>query len=308
MGKKTILVWGVVVLLVCVASGKAQATLDLVGTRSIGMGGGLRASASGESAVLLNPAGLVLTKAYVLTALYQFRVSDSAHLVNVSVVDSLTTMIAAGVFYSYSHAEPSRHIAATSGGLNPFHLAETVQTHEAGLALAYNLSDFLLLGLNIRYVNIEVEQPEGTPDGWIRDTTHTASMDVGAIVRPWQGLHIAVVGHNLIPIEGLEFPMQLGLGLAYQFGTYLLAEFDTVLDFSTDETAAASFHGGLEAFIKNAVALRGGVAYDMLQEATYVTAGLGFVTRKLGLDFGMRQMVDAGAETLVAFSLRLFMK
>ncbi len=284
----------------------AAATLDLQGTRSVGMGGGLRASAAGESAVLVNPAGLFLTKSYVINALYQFRVSDSAHLVNVSVVDSMTTMLAAGLFYSYSHAEPSRHIAQ-GGGLTAFHLEETLQTHEAGLALAYNISDFLLIGLNIRYVNIEVEQPTGTPEAWVRDTTHTASMDIGGILRPWQGLHIAVVGHNLIPIEGTQFPMQLGMGLAYQFGSYLLAEFDTVLDFSTDETLAASFHGGAEIFIKNTVAIRGGAAYDMFQEATYVTAGLGVVTRKVGLDFGLRQMVDAGAETLVAFSIRLFM-
>ena len=303
MAKKIILV----AALVCMGSGTAHATLDLQGTRSVGMGGGLRASASGESAVLVNPAGLFLSKSYVMTALYQFRVSDSAHLLNVSVVDSLTTMIAAGVFYSFSQAEPSRHIAR-AGAIGPLHLEETIQTHEAGLALAYNLGDFLLLGLNIRYVNITVEQPEQTPDDFIKETIHTASMDVGAILRPWQGLHIAVVGHNVIPIEGVEFPMQLGMGIAYQFGTYLLAEFDTVLDFSTDETMAASFHGGAEVFIKNMVALRGGAAYDTFQEATYATFGLGIVTRKIGLDFGLRQMVEGGAETLLAFSLRLFMK
>ena len=307
MAKKIFLVLGLVGALVCGGAGVAEATLDLQGTRSIGMGGGLRATASGESAVLMNPAGLFLTRGYVLSGLYQFRVSDDAHLMNVSVVDSLTTMIAAGVFYSYSHAEPSRHIAM-SGGLAPFQLAETIQTHEAGLALGYNLSDFFLIGLNVRYVNITVDQPDGTPSDWVRESTHTGTMDVGIILRPWQGLHIAAVGHNLIPIEGTEFPMQLGMGIAYQFGTYLLVEFDTVLDFSSDETMAASFHGGAELFVKSLVALRAGAAHNMVYEATYVTAGLGVVTQKVGVDFGLRQMVEGGAETLIAFSLRFFMK
>ncbi len=307
MGKKAALfaVWAGI--LVATPGGRAWAAPDLQGTRSIAMGGGLRASASGESAVLLNPAGLALTKAYSLNALYQFRVSDSAHLMNVSVVDSMTAALAAGLFYSYGNSEPSRHIAQ-AGGFSAFHLQETIETHEAGLALAYDLGGFLLLGLNVRYVNIEVAQPEGTPDAYVKDTTHTAAIDVGAILRPWQGLHLAVVGYNLIPIEGTQFPMQLGMGLAYQFGSYLLAEFDTVLDFTTDEAMAASFHGGAEIFIKNMVALRGGAAYDTFQEATYVTAGLGIVTRKIGLDFGLRQMVEGGAESLLAFSLRVFLK
>jgi len=307
MAKKTILVVGLAAALICGGAGEAGATLDLQGTRSIGMGGGLRATASGESAIFMNPAGLTLTKSYVLSALYQFRVSDEAHLFNVSVVDSLTTLIAAGVFYSYSHAEPSRHIAM-SGGLNPFHLTETIQTHEAGLALGYNLSDFFLIGLNTRYVNITMDQPSDTPTDFVKESTHTGTMDVGAILRPWQGLHIAVVGHNLIPIEGVQFPMQLGMGIAYQFGTYLLAEFDAVLDFSTDETVAASFHGGAELFLKNMVAIRGGAAHNMIWEDTYVTAGLGIVTQKVAVDFGLRQMVEGGAETLIAFSLRFFMK
>ena len=81
-----------------------------------------------------------------------------------------------------------------------------------------------------------------------------------------------------------------------------------MLDFTTDEAMAASFHGGAEIFIKNMVALRGGAAYDTFQEATYVTAGLGIVTRKIGLDFGLRQMVEGGAESLLAFSLRVFLK
>ena len=54
-------------------------------------------------------------------------------------------------------------------------------------------------------------------------------------------------------------------------------------------------------------ALRGGVIFDTKADNTYVTGGLGFVYKKIGLDFGMRQMVDGGAETLIAFSIRMFL-
>jgi hypothetical protein len=48
--------------------------------------------------------------------------------------------------------------------------------------------------------------------------------------------------------------------------------------------------------------------HDTYRQATYASGGLGFVTNKLGFDFGLRQMVDGGAETLIAFSVRLFVQ
>lgn len=279
------------------------------------MGGALRASAVAENSVLLNPAGLTLARTYVVNAIYQFRVSDSASLVNASIIDSVTTGVAAGLFYSFSHASPT-HVLATSTQDN-IQIENIIQTHEAGLALGYCLSNMFHLGINARYVYMDVEQTAMAevgglqqavtlPEAFVLETKHTATLDVGGIVRPWGGLSIGVVGHNLVPIKGPAFPIQLGLGLAYAFGTRFLAEFDSVLDFSRDETVVASFHGGGELFLADMVAVRAGVMHDMFREATYASGGLGLVTRKVGLDFGLRQMVDGGAETLIAFSVRLF--
>jgi hypothetical protein len=100
----------------------------------------------------------------------------------------------------------------------------------------------------------------------------------------------------------------LGMGVAYAFGTRLLAEFDAVLDFDRAESVKASYHGGIEVFLAERYAIRGGVLHDTIRDGTFVTGGLGFVSRKIGLDFGLRQMVDGGAETLVAFSVRLFLQ
>ena len=294
------------VLLLALWAAPAGAALDLLGTRGIAMGGALRASPSGESAVLLNPAGMTLTRSYVINALYEFRVSDSASLLNASVVDSLTSRVAAGLYYSFSHATPSRVLSL--GGGKVFELEETRMTHEAGLAMSYPVGTYLHLGVSTRYVNISVEQPDNTPkEAVVEDDINSVTGDIGGIITPLEGLRIAVVGYNLIPVEGTEFLTLLGLGISYTFGSRFLAEFDTVLDFTREETAAASYHGGLELFLGQNVALRGGFMHDTVREASYASGGLGFISRKMGVDFGLRQMVDGGAETLLAFSIRLFM-
>ena len=286
--------------------GTASAALDLLGTRAIAMGGALRASPSGESSILVNPAGMTLMRNYLVSGLYQFRVSDEASLVNVSVVDSVTNKIAAGLFYSFSHATPTKVLALP--GSKHLDLEETRQTHEAGLALAYPIGSYLHIGLLTRYINITVDQPEDTPEALLEEDTDTATIDIGAIIVPFKGLNIAIVGYNVIPVEGDVFPIQLGLGISYNFSGRFLLEFDSVLDFTRDETVAASYHGGAELFLARMVALRAGYQYDTVREAQYVCGGLGFVSRKMGVDVGLRQMVDGGAETLLAISVRMFVK
>ena len=293
-------------LAMILAPAPVLAALDLQGTRSIAMGGALRASPTGESAILLNPAGMSLLRNYIVSGLYQFRVSDEASLVNAAVVDSATNRIAAGLFYSFSHANPTRTLALAGGGA--FALEDTIMTHEAGIALAYPFGTYLHIGLITRYVNISVEQLENTPPEAQLEDIDTVTMDVGAIVCPFDSLRIAVVGYNVIPVEGYAFPIQLGLGISYAFGSKFLAEFDTVLDFSREETVAASYHGGVELFVASLVALRAGFQHDTVREASYASGGVGFITKKVGVDLAVRQMVDGGAETLLAVSIRMFVQ
>ena len=320
--------WAVVVALLVLVSAPAEAALDLQGTRSLGMGGALRAAPAGESAMLLNPAGLRLTNAYMIFGLYQFRVSDSASLVNTSIMDSTTSGLAAGVFYSFSHASPSRHVPYKPN--DPLLLQETIETHETGLSLAYVLFSRLYVGLTAKYVHYDLKQIY-MPYNTLKDTDppiptaddvsiDTFTIDVGAILQLFDGLHIGVVGYNLIPVQydklvnnvptrvnSDTFPLSMGLGISYLFSQRLLAEFDAVMDFTTEETITSSFHGGAELYLGDMFALRGGVIFDTKADNTYVTGGLGFVYKKIGLDFGMRQMVDGGAETLIAFSIRMFL-
>jgi hypothetical protein len=284
----------------------AAAAQDLTGSRSIAMGGTLRAAPSGETALLLNPAGLTLNRNYIINGTYQYRGSDSASLLNVSVMDSVTKKLAAGLYYNFVYASPTRTLAQQGG--KTFALEETLNTHEGGLALAYPLGDMLHLGVTGKYVYVDVSQPDKTPEEAIDEGADGFTMDFGAILRIIPQLNIAATFHNAIPIDHDTYPRQLGLGVSYAFGTVVLAEFDTVLDFDRAEVIKPSYHGGAEVFLGGAYAVRGGVQHDTVRQATYATGGLGYVSRKLGFDFGLRQMVDGGAETLIAFSVKLFVQ
>jgi hypothetical protein len=283
----------------------AVAAQDVYGTRSLGMGGALRAAPSGDSAVLLNPGGMTLTRAFQISSLYQYRVSDSASIFNASVVDSVTTRVAAGLFYTLTHASPERRLAL--GGGKTFDLNETITNHEAGLALAYPIGNILHLGLTNKYVRHEVQQPDNTPDSLKTDGTQGYTLDIGGVLTVIPNLNLAVTGHNMVAVHPTYYPRLLGLGASYAMGTTFLAEFDSVLNFSSAETLKASFHGGAELFLAQTYALRAGAMHDMLREATYVTAGFSLISPKIGVDVALRQMVAGGAETMIAASVRVFL-
>lgn len=292
------------VLSLLVLGGVATAARDIQGVRSLGMGGTLRAAPGGANAPVLNPAAMSLMRTYVLGGNYQYRGSDAASLVNASIVDSITAKVAAGLYYNFAHASPDRTLALPGGA---FKLDEQLVTHEVGLALSLPLGQVFALGLTGKYVNIQGELPENAPEGLRTADVSTVTVDVAGMLRLADRFFLGAVGYNLGAVEDTTFPRSLGLGVAAQL-SLLLLEFDTVLDFSSAESVKPSFHGGAELTLDQKYSLRTGVQHDRLREATYVSGGLGLSASKLGLDFGLRQMVAGGAETLIGFSLQLLMQ
>jgi hypothetical protein len=292
-------------LAVAIGGASAAAAQDLMGTRALAMGGTLRAAPAGDSAILLNPAGLALTKSYTINGMYLYRASDAGSLMNISIVDSVKTRVAAGLSYSYGHATPELTIPLGGGKL--FALKETINTHEVALAAAYPFAQVFHVGMTAKYAYQSFDQPEDTPEAARKSTAKGFTLDAGAVLRPFPALNIAAVGYNLVPVDDVVFPRLLGLGVSYAFGTLFLAEFDTVLNFSAAEKVKASYHGGGELFLGGSYALRGGIMHDTLRDATYAAGGLGLVASKIALDVGLRQMVSGGAETVFATSLRLFL-
>jgi hypothetical protein len=290
-------------LVVLAAPQGARAERDVVGARATAMGGALRASASGNAGILLNPAGMSLTRTYVVGSQYQFRGADRANKFTATIVDSITTRVAAGLSYTYMWASPERVLALPEESVR---LDESHKAHDFNFALSVPLGEWLTIGTSGRYVNYKVSLPEDTPEEIRGADISDFTMDAGAVVRLGQLLRIAVVGHNLIPADSQLYPQSLGMGAAVSFGQ-LTAEFDTVLDFDSDpEGLTTVYQGGLEAFLADRYALRGGVMHQTYWGATHISFGAGVVTRRVGVEFALRQQVDGGKATLFTLSLNMY--
>lgn len=261
---------------------------DMVSTRALGMGEALRAGGSGAAAVYLNPAALPNAKQYVVEAEYQTRWVDSTHMIGVSIVDTVTAALAAGVYYTFATTSPE--FAGNS---------VDVTTHEVGLALAYPFGGLFSFGATPKYFNTNGTAAD--PD----DEVSHFTFDIGAVLHPFGALSFAAVGANLLN-EPPTVRRQLGLGASWGMTDFLLLEFDARLDFDRREDVSPRYGGGGELFLADLFALRGGMVHESKEDATFATFGIGFVSPAVAVEFGMRQQIAAGDETLLSFALRVF--
>lgn len=163
---------------------------------------------------------------------------------------------------------------------------------------------------------------------------HVVTFDLGATLRIIDELYLGVVGHNLWA-HGFELPTRLGLGLGYRYGERLTLAFDAVIDFTSaqrctleaqpsqgaagnpmlaDSLCATSepelsyrLGGGLEYILMSKIPLRLGYQFESPLSAHHITGGVGYynLEHNFGLDFSLRQGVNAGAETVLLIGLRI---
>jgi hypothetical protein len=270
---------------------------DTIGARALGSGEAQRATATGASATQLNPAGAGLIRAYVLEGSYGFRPEDDATVAGGSVCDSVTSRMAACVYYNYFSTEPD------GGGRT---------LHDVGLTLALPLGEKLSIGATGRYVDYTEQGADALPEDNSRDGDMV--FDFGGIVRLTPTLNVGVVGYNLVGHDEDNFPRGIGAGLGFQPLPQLSLGADGVwnLDAPADQSTGRYGLGG-EYFVSAADGQQGypirlGYVYDAKNDGSYLTAGLGFMTPRVGVDAGMRyQVAGEGDEIAVIFGLRVFM-
>jgi hypothetical protein len=278
------------------AGARAQTSLgpDILSPRAIAMGEALRAAASGALATTLNPAGIVLTRSYVLEGSYGYRPDDHANIQSVSICDSVTTRVGACLYYDHLSGD------LTLDG------AGSRYRHEVGLSMAVPLADGLSIGVTNKYVSYS-EQP---PDVTVTDLSHTGYLlDAGLNYRLMPSLSVAFVGYNLIGGDQGVFARALGFGAAWNLSPQILVAADGRYDLERD---VGRWGGGAEYLISGAEGQQGfplrlGYVYDSGLSASYLTGGLGFMTPRVAVDVGARKQVSRGDELLVQFSLRVFL-
>jgi hypothetical protein len=264
---------------------------DFVGVRALGMGGALRAAATGDAAPMLNPSGAAMVKAYAVEAAYQHLRPGGGHTLHASVVDGTSAYnIGAGLYYSFT--------TASQAGV-------ATKTHDAGLSLSAPLGERVFLGATGRYLW----------DKWSRSDTGDVShrgftLDTGLTVRLAQRLSLAAVGYNLMRLDSQRAPRMFGAGAAFAPIAELLVTADTLVDFTDADPnrgAAVSVMGGAEYVVASKTALRLGGGRDALREGAFVAGGLSLLSEIGALDAGLRQDV-AGRDkaTFIGVSMRLF--
>ena len=335
------LVLGTVVFLR--SGGPVQAAEPAAGTRSLAMGDTLRAAATGSEGVLLNPSGMAITRMLTAAAFYSLRVQTLGHVLHASISDSLMQKwLALGLYYNFVYETPHFAYKLNEGGgssrIVVVQDSKIVRTgSESGIVIAVPISDRFSLGGTVKYGNYSLAST--LTDGSVPadfnyqspriDMDHNVDLgsignvvtfDLGFTARIYDELRLAVVGQNLWP-HGIELPSILGIGLSYRPSSRWLLAGDGVVNFTgsvictgmppdpcTETTNRNTWRLGLgfEYSIADKVPVRAGYMYDNDLGAHHVSGGIGYFSQDLGfgVDFAMRQRVEAGNETVLLLGLR----
>lgn len=276
----------------CVAAFVSPALADGIlfpTPRPLGMGGAMRAIATGDAAPQLNPSGISLLRAYFLEGSYQYSSATSSQDARISAVDSTSALNLGGaLYYSYHRDSPGDGVTHTG--------------HLAGASLSFPFLDKIFLGGSAKYIYFE--DPAGP-------TQKGFTFDAGLTLRPLPQVSIGATGYNLLDRETPWAPRAVGGGVAVLPMPTLVFAFDAVLEkvyADTTRDRAMYYMGGGELSFSSAAAIRAGAGRDGLNRTTYVSVGVSLLSAEIGaLDIGLRQDVSGEKKnTMFGISGRLF--
>jgi len=263
-------------------------TLQPMDTRPLGMGGALLAAPSGTSGIYLNPASLPMMPIYHFGGNYRYTGDEQQHGGSITIVDSVTTVVAAGLAFDY-------------GRISEPHFDH--QSFDGRLALAGQAGNIFYFGATGRYLHLE-QNIDGKKWGPAGRAALPASgsaqvdgftLDVGLALMLGEVVTLGAVGYNLVPTESMFAPLQLGSGISIRLFDMLMLEGDAVVDFSSHRETSADIRFGAEVFIAGTFAIRAGYDYDTHHDLHAISGGLGYVHSRFSIDFGlMHEVVDDG--------------
>lgn len=295
-------------------SSRAEAAPGLDGTRNLGMGGATRASATGTSAMLVNPANMGFTRQFLIDPAYQVHLESNTHGLGILAMDSLLNpRLAVGLGYVATLGGPK--ISFTDDRNVERELGMLHQAHEVGLPIAINaVVGWLAFGVRPKFLHSSLRFPG--PDGKrydVRKDINAFGLDLAMTVSLKSYVNISVVGQNLVgatpPVVDLDldpykvnegsldrrrlsllsdFPRTVAHGLAIfpTRSTGFSFNFDGMYDFTSfrhqEKYTRMVFSGGAEYAIKNIVPIRVGGYWDSRgrgkeDDRGFIAFGLGFV-------------------------------
>jgi hypothetical protein len=254
---------------------------------SLGVSDAVRSSAVGPAGLTFNPAAMHQLMQYAIETGYEYSQPIDGHTFSVAVVDSATNAaIAMGVGYSYIYGhEVGSDVERTGHNLR------------FGAASGWRGENWSVhAGASGRYLSLSVGS-DGAAEG--------ITMDAGLLVVVGGMFRFAVVGHHLVDTGLKETPRQLGFGTSIYVNSFI-ASFDAVLDFETQDETKAQYRVGLEYAVMDRLPIRLGYESDRLVGSHAISAGLGYVTRVIGIDFGFRQNLVDTSDNVFSLNIRGF--
>ncbi len=255
-------------------------TVDM--PRATAMGGAHSAIATGNDALAVNPAGLAQFRRYHLEVDGLYDSKFPAQAVLASLVDSATGPVASGVLWSrWASGQPSGRGEGWS----------------LGLAYSGVIGPGLFLGGETKYLHFH------TPDGMVQKLVQ----DVGFLAKRGNFSWAAVV-QNLSVDKVPLFPILATAGVAWGTDSDWHLAFDYRADFSDTSNVKSRLAGGVEMLVGDALALRGGATWDTSAKQWWLSAGVGLLTEKGGIQLVWRRRVEGPYDQFFQAGLTVFLQ
>ena len=250
--------------------------------RATAMGGAHAAIATGNDALAVNPAGLSQVRRYhfEIDGLYDSKFPAQAILA--SLVDSASAPVATGLLWSrWASGQPS-------GRGEGWHL---------GLGYSGVITPGVLIGGETKYLRYH------TPDGLVQKW----AQDVGLLARKGN-FSWATVLQNISTEKIPLFPLTATGALAWGTDTDWRLALDYRADLSDSSNVKSRFSLGAETLLGDSLALRAGGTWDTTARQWWLSAGIGILTEKGGLQIVWRRRVEGPYDQFFEGGLTIYLE
>ncbi len=255
-------------------------TVDM--SRATAMGGAGSAIATSNDALTLNPAGLSQNRRYHFELDGVYDATYPAQGILASIVDSASSPIGSGVLFS-------RWGSGRADG----------RGEGWGLGFSYSspIGANLFSGGQTKF--LRYRGPDGLNAKW--------AQDIGVLSRSGNFSWAAVVQNistSIIPL----FPLTGTAGVAWGDDRDWHLAIDYKADFSDTAHVKHKTAVGGELLVGDSMALRTGATWDASAHLWWLSAGVGFLTEKGGLQLVWRRRVSGGYDQLFQAGITLYLE
>jgi hypothetical protein len=250
--------------------------------RATSMGGAHAAIATGNDALAVNPAGLAQVRRYHLEVDGLYDSKYPAQAILVSLVDAVSAPVATGMMWSrWGSGQPAGRGEGWS----------------LGFGYAGAIAQGLFLGGETKFLRYH------TPDGLVQKF----AQDVGLLSKrgnfSWATV-IQNVSTEKIPL----FPLTATGALAWGPDTDWHLALDYRADLSDTSNVRSRFSAGGETLLGDSLAARAGATWDTTAHQWWISAGIGILTEKGGLQVVWRRRVQGPYDQFFEGGLTIYLE